>query len=318
MESRIKKPPINIKELGGGEEKPQRGTLSYVEEGKRPSTGGGKTNYTQIFISVVLSAILAFILITSMSASKKDTLTLLDNQGQLEARISGEVGRIDTIVNTMGEYAKRSELGDYASRSSVDSLVVLPAQIDSRFSELRAAYEARMAALEAKIVNLGKEIAALEVSENTTTEKGGGITLEMKGFYGDLYVELPDTTKPPVGGNTTVEKPFIPFSGEIGKLTITNSTGKVVEDIRIVVGVSLSGSLPIPYIAELSGGTSWTSSSPASSSMRFKSSRFKLGVGETKRIYLLLDINGTQPADKSYKKVYFDDVYAEMEDYSIM
>ena len=194
---RSKKPPINISELKREEEPSGKGPLSYVGGGEKKSIGkeSGKVNYTQVVISIVLSVLLALVLITTMSASKKDALVLLDNQRELETRIttldggvSSEIKRIDSIVNTMGEYAKRSELTGYVSEATVSSLASQVNGLSSELAKLQSAVSAKLlesdsslktqiSTLEAKITALATQLADANTRiTNLKSEVGTNLT----------------------------------------------------------------------------------------------------------------------------------------------
>lgn len=167
MEQRRKTPPINISELKKEEVSSQRGPLSYVDEDKKKLTGNSpkKIDVQQVLISAVISLLLVLLLTTTMSASKRDALTLLDNQKELETRlaatsdsVSAQVGRIDSVINTMGEYAKKSDLSNVDLSGMEKSISGILGRLDG------------LEDYEGKIDGLISRIEALEVEEEAEEE----------------------------------------------------------------------------------------------------------------------------------------------------
>lgn len=159
---RIKKPPVNISEVGEKKKEAQQGDLTYL--GKKKEDGGGATtskakiNYTQLVIAIGASILLFFVISSFTLASKSDAVTLLDNQRLLETtqvglegRLTTETGRIENIIAAQANYAQKSELAGFAQVSDLDSLSSAISSIRGRLNSIESladGYEERIVALE--------------------------------------------------------------------------------------------------------------------------------------------------------------------------
>jgi len=129
-----KKPPMDIskKEIGGEDPKP--GSLSYMstgelEEGKSKGKFSiRKLDIKQILISsiiaIVLTGFMLFQLAPSKQAVDSTSVELRASISQTQENLTSAVKRLDNIVNTMGVYARKSDLDSYVTKAQVDSLKV--------------------------------------------------------------------------------------------------------------------------------------------------------------------------------------------------
>lgn len=148
-----KTPPIVIGANKMEKEEVKKGELTYVP--RRNSGGVGGTNWQQVIISVIVSVLLILGFSSTTFSSKKDALTLLDNQKELETRVtavdekfSEQLPRIDNIINAMGEYAKKSDLttqeADLSGLVKKDYLDSSLASVENKFTS----FEERLTTLE--------------------------------------------------------------------------------------------------------------------------------------------------------------------------
>lgn len=197
MPNRERKPPIIIDKLGEDKlpEEHKPGSLGYVGKVVTKSGATGGLNWTQILISCIISIVIAAVIVFQIAPSKgaigtlqADMVTLSDQIALQQQTISNEAARTDNIINTMGEYAKTTALASYASQTSVDSLLDLPAEIDAKFAaltdDLDLNYEERIADLESQIAEL---MAVQEEEEEEAVEKDG-VVVNM-GFGGQFTFE---------------------------------------------------------------------------------------------------------------------------------
>lgn len=241
---------------------------------------------------------------TSMSAATNESLA---NISQLRDTVNNAVQGIPNMVQSQ----------------ITQSIANATSGFDSRITEItnqNNTTNTELASLKTQIQNLQTDIDALEVLIAELQIDGGSggsdgsisssddLSLDIKEWYEDLYIELPETTTTPVA---------FTYEADVAKLTITNNLNKDIEDIRLEADIALSYSLPSGYDATLGGGA-WVATSLSSNHLRFRSGRFDLDAGETERLYLTLAISGTQPADKPYKKIYFNDVDIDVDDYDIV
>ena len=300
MERKERKPPISVNELRE-EEEPRRGSLTYMGS-PTPNKMKGGTNYTQIFISVVLSALLAFLLITSMASSKKDAGVLLDNQRGLEAKIASlegkvasETARVEAVVGTQSEYVKTSQLSGYVTSSSIDPLRDLPTQL--------ASLDAKLTALDTKITGLETKIADLEREEQAPPPSSGtdGLGLEVKEFYSE---DEPLFTIPKGVGVSYSET-----SSEICKLKVTNKTTSKIEDVILVLEVEINPALKNYLEGITVTFEGWRISSSSGNILRFRSNRFNLDAGKDKTWYVELEVRGTTSQELSKdKEVWIEEI----------
>jgi len=126
MEERKKKPPIKLSELEEPvEPKHKSGALEYT--GAKPSGSTGKKKPRDVMVQVLLSALLALvlsILVMSQYAPSKQALHFVSTNmsvmsaevGDLRARLTGVGTKVENIINTMGTYAKKTEVMDLTTR----------------------------------------------------------------------------------------------------------------------------------------------------------------------------------------------------------
>ena len=328
MERGMKKPPIDISELrkeesGEGEE-PKQGSLSYVENGrpKRGNPGGDlkKFNLPQILISAVISLLLILVMSSMFSASKKDALVLVENQKELEDRIialdekySGGFGRLDTVINTMGEYAKRSELVNYATTDSVSTPDLssyitkdeLPAQVDlSGYTK-----KSDLDVLAEDIEDLSLEVARLGVEEDA--DEGEEV------LANPISIKVSD-----MGGVLTAESQYI-LSAPI-KITLRKTLSQAVEDIVILLEIQTEGIRDVESVSLTGSGVSWRSSGWGYNIGYFEGVDFmNVGWGldmdendDKRNLYLVLKIVGNGITDYTDREYAFQ-VDAEVEDWGV-
>lgn len=164
MENR-NKPPVDINEIVKqpdvtSAETRKPGGLDYAggggkKSGKQASSSG--MNWGQILMSAILAVALSTLiffqltppnLTDELAMANAEITTLKTEKAALATELQTERSRIDNIVNSMGDYAKRTELGSYASQSDLDSLSGLPDTIDDKLAELEAEIDAKIAELE--------------------------------------------------------------------------------------------------------------------------------------------------------------------------
>ena len=150
---RQKKPPVNINEIKKeqGTEKHEKGEIKYLGGNREggPQVGTKqKVNLTQLALGVGLSVLLAFLIMSFNFASKDDALTLLDNQRllesnqvELEGDLAAESGRIENIIATQADYAKKSDLSGFASKSDLTGLSNTIGSLGSVVTSLGDDYE---------------------------------------------------------------------------------------------------------------------------------------------------------------------------------
>lgn len=170
-QERESKPPIDISKSKSTEKEFKKGSLEYTDP---PKEGGKKVGLGQGWIPAILALILAVGFVFVYAPKQNDIVILAGNVEEVLSRVTavdtklqGEKGRVDNIVNAMGEYAKKSELSGLAQKSTVDGLANLPTLIEEKFTTLETTYEERIAALEAKIIILEEEKKSEEEEETS-------------------------------------------------------------------------------------------------------------------------------------------------------
>jgi hypothetical protein len=146
--------------------------LSFVEKPPPPrerGRSGGGFNWGTFGASIaVAAAIMAGIMMT-MAAGKGDVTRLDENLGALQGQVSaladtvaanGQV--LDNVVNSQGEYAKKSDLSGYAttgSYASADALSSLRSEFDALYGGLNNADSTD------SLVSLRERVEALETEQ---------------------------------------------------------------------------------------------------------------------------------------------------------
>ena len=158
MDEKEKKPPIDLREVEKKEDKFKPGALEYTgDTEKKPKKASAGMNWTQVLASSVIALLLAVVVMFQFAPSKGDVAALFSNQNELVERIDSvqssfdkESTRVDNIVNTQGDYAKKSELSGYATKSEISALSSLPGVVDTGLKSL----DATISGLVARIVEL--------------------------------------------------------------------------------------------------------------------------------------------------------------------
>ena len=271
MEERKKRPPINLSDLEVNKPGPERGSLGFAGVDRKESSGEGKkkVNLSQILLPVVIALALSALIMFQYAPSKAFLVSQVkvatDSAAALTTQLGSERGRIDAIVNSMGTYAKKTELDTYAKASQLSGLATT--------SQLSGyATTAQKDALEAEIVALKARIAVLEaagvvgVSDNTTVDI-------------DYYCRYP-----------IMEEDTYSVS-----LTLNNHTGKVLKDtvieftliprtssVAVVDRAKTSlDSMRRPYLAWEATYNPKANSEGPTKRITFISDEFDLAVGET-------------------------------------
>ena len=296
MEERKKRPPINLSDMEDNKPGPERGSLGFAGVDRKESSGEGKkkVNLSQILLPVVIALALSALIMFQYAPSKTFLVSQVkvatDSAAALTTQLGSERGRIDAIVNSMGTYAKKTELDTYAKASQLSGLATT--------SQLSGyATTAQKDALEAEIVALKARIAVLEaagVADNTTV---GIVTAELKS-WGDIAV----------GSNVTVLDATF-------KVNVKNTTQKAVEDVVLTLLVRPAPALIVPVKATLTGGyTTWNAYQTSPYAIVFQNSwGLNLKAGETKSLLLSLHLEfGTTASPTMFE------TKMEVEDYDIV
>ena len=128
MEERKKRPPINLSDMEDNKPGPERGSLGFAGVDRKESSGEGKkkVNLSQILLPVVIALALSALIMFQYAPSKTFLVSQVkvatDSAAALTTQLGSERGRIDAIVNSMGTYAKKTELDTYAKASQLSGL----------------------------------------------------------------------------------------------------------------------------------------------------------------------------------------------------
>ena len=130
-----RKPPMSLDELEGrSKEEPIPGPLTYQEGGKKKKALKG---FSQVLIGALIAVAISSLVMFRYSAQKQDILIVAEDIRGLDARIAQvesslpkEIARIDSLVNTMGDYAKSSVLKDYVRKEDLPEFMDSLAEAD--------------------------------------------------------------------------------------------------------------------------------------------------------------------------------------------
>lgn len=244
-----KKPPININETRKPDTEAKPGPLDYVG---KASKGGPDINWTQVLISSALALFLAVLVMFQFMPSKKDVITLNENVNEVadrtaavDSKLTGEANRINTVVNTMGEYAKKSELAGFAPKAELNTLiselVALKNELGTVSSKLNSDLSDKISNLEARIQELEGQFSDQEEG----SVKGLSASIETQ-FFDYVALLVADVGK----------EVSIPL-----RLRLVNNSGRDLEDIQLTIGFNpegpMSGTFSDGYPRLWGGGTSW-------------------------------------------------------------
>jgi hypothetical protein len=307
MESRQRKPPINLNEVASTKENPEPGALHYASgeddrpAGRRNERSKGGMNWGQailsIIVSVVLSIIVVFVLVspvkTDLANLAKSVNETNDTVAQVGSDVAGVNTKLDNITTWQGTVASRSDLSGYAKTTDIP-------RVDLTGYYTKAQVDAAIAAA----------LAAKEKEAAASTE---GITVEVKDYYEDYPIEIPEGT---------VGTPIVySYEEEIAKLTLANVSGKDLEDVRLIVEIELDRSFPSSFELDsdspiLGGDLDWDLVRQSGDTMKFRSTRFDMDAGDTEKFYIVLLIDGTSTG--TGRDIEISDLTSEVEDYSIV
>jgi len=163
-ESRKEKlPPVNLEDLEEDTKEEQRGPISYAgnsngeySERKRPkgprlkASGGkgGAIGILQVFIPILASVVIAFLLINAMAVNKGTYSTGVNN---LQSSVSGQIAGLDSkVTNVINNYASKSELTGFLKASDLSGY----------------ATQGALAAIQSQVTTLQGQVSSL----NPTTQ----------------------------------------------------------------------------------------------------------------------------------------------------
>lgn len=275
VNNKVKKPPILVSELNKdpGTE-PKKGGLTYVDQGKNNSGGGGtpgkpKMNLTQLILAVGLS-ILIFVLISNFWLTpKKDATILLENQKLLEtnqaaltttvasfdSKLNTDSGRIENLISSQANYATRAEVTgfakttDLAGYATASSLQGLSSSITELLGRLTG-YDTRITSLENKVNNLtgGNSTIVGGSSYCYLIESTNGYKLVAKsnlsGYFiarVTLVLDTPEVLLYEIGPDRSFIENSAYVDSEWRTVSITFYTG----EFKLTVGIE-KGTLEIP------------------------------------------------------------------------
>jgi len=197
-----KKPPIKISDLEESvksEAKP--GELTYLSGGKGGGAGGGgkgmfggKVNWGQVLLPVVVSLMLSLLIIIQYAPSKLvynegvNRLAVLADNFVVEQQKLGSIAeRVENIVGTMPKYAEKSEL--LALQTSFKAL-----QGTVEDTTKVTALEGKVVGLEGKVLALSGELALYKTQEKDIgsnvglTRSGSSLSISAESSKAGTYV----------------------------------------------------------------------------------------------------------------------------------
>jgi hypothetical protein len=189
----------------------------------RSTQGGVSKNYLAIItvMLLLLNAGASYFITTSFAPSITSVDVIAGMVNQHEATINAEntglSARLENVINSLGNYAKKAELSAYALNSQLSGLISAE-ELNVKIAELKSLLETDIKAAEDAIKSLEDIVSQIQAGNTGDTTDGLDASIQVQ--FGQ-YVVLPH------GSTSEVLVPL--------RLIIENTTSANLKDIRLTV-----------------------------------------------------------------------------------
>lgn len=218
MEEKGKRPPININDLQkASQAKAEKGSLDYVGDTKEPRQKKGFGSLSQILLPVAIALVLAVMVMYMYSADRGSVVNLDQKVDGVQGGISSLAGtvesissQVNTIVNTQGEYAKKTEVGSMVQTQ-------IQAQMGGYATE---------ASFDGAVSTINQRLAVLEAEESGSIN-GTSDEIEVSVLYSNYFRVDPEDWYDPYGLYIPVEEGAI--------LRVKNNSNFDIKNVQLVL-----------------------------------------------------------------------------------